>query len=338
MLERGIAYRCYMRAGRARCDARAADARAARSRATTAPGARSRARRCRRCPKACSRWCAFATRSTATSRWDDMVKGRIDVQQRRARRPGHRAARTARRPTTSAWWSTTGHAHHARDPRRRPREQHAAPDQHPARARRTSRRCTRTCPCAQRARARRCRKRHGAKPRDAIPRRGLPARSDGQLPGAPGLEPWRRRDLLARAIPRSGSTSITSAAAPAQFDEASCAGSTRSYLKAMADDARLRRWCAAQLAQARHRRADRRRWPRRLRAVQGPLRTRRSSWPTGCMLFYRRCAADARTSRTARDRRGASRRSRLADKLAVGRLGQGCDRRGDQGSARRAQA
>ena len=59
------------------------------------------------------------------------------AQQRRTGRPDHpprrrhadlQPVRRRRRP---------GHGHHPRDPRRRPRQQHAAPDQHPARARRT---------------------------------------------------------------------------------------------------------------------------------------------------------------------------------------------------------
>ena len=54
----------------------------------------------------------------------------------------------------------------------------------------------------------------------AVRRRGLPARGDGQLPGAPGLEPRRRRDLHARAVRRSGSTAATWAKSPAQFDAA----------------------------------------------------------------------------------------------------------------------
>ena len=49
------AYRCYCTPGRARRDARGAARAQARRRATTAAGAPSPARRCRRCPQACSR-------------------------------------------------------------------------------------------------------------------------------------------------------------------------------------------------------------------------------------------------------------------------------------------
>ena len=44
-------------------------------------------------------------------------------------------------------------------------------------------------------------KRNGAKPVTQYPRRRLPGRRDGQLPGAPGLVARRRRDLQPRAVP-----------------------------------------------------------------------------------------------------------------------------------------
>ena len=56
MLAAGSAYHCY-------CTPDSAPP--ARSRATTAPGGPSPARRCRRRRKAASRWCAFAIRWTA---------------------------------------------------------------------------------------------------------------------------------------------------------------------------------------------------------------------------------------------------------------------------------
>ena len=57
---------------------------------------------------------------------------------RRDRRPGHRRAPTACRPTTSRRRRRLGHAHHARVPRRRARQQHAVADQHLPRARRAA--------------------------------------------------------------------------------------------------------------------------------------------------------------------------------------------------------
>ena len=45
--------------------------------------------------------------------------------------------------------------------------------------------------------------------RDGIPGAGLSAGSDAELPGAPGLEPWRRGDLLAWSSSATGSTSTT---------------------------------------------------------------------------------------------------------------------------------
>jgi hypothetical protein len=51
-----------------------------KSHATTAPGARSPAKRCRRCPKACSQCCASKTRKGGVVAWDDKVKGRIEIR------------------------------------------------------------------------------------------------------------------------------------------------------------------------------------------------------------------------------------------------------------------
>ena len=58
------------------------------------------------------------------------------VRQRRARRPDHRALGRHADLQLLRRRRRLRHAHHARDPRRRSHQQHAAPDQHAARARR----------------------------------------------------------------------------------------------------------------------------------------------------------------------------------------------------------
>ncbi len=146
--------------------------------------------------------------------WDDKVKGRIEISNDELddlviARPagdgtaGHADLQLLRRRRRHR------HGDHARDPRRRPCQQHAAPDQHPARARRRA-----AGVCAPADRAQRAGREDEQAPRrqagDAVPRRRLPGRCGGQLPGAPRLEPRRRRDLLARAVACSGSTSTTS--------------------------------------------------------------------------------------------------------------------------------
>ena len=67
------------------------------------------------------------------------------LRQRRARRPHHRALRRHAHLQLLRHGRRLRHAHHARDPRRRPHQQHAAPDQHDPRAWAPSRRSTRTC-------------------------------------------------------------------------------------------------------------------------------------------------------------------------------------------------
>ena len=71
-------------------------------------------------------------------------------------------------------------------------------------------------------------KRHGAKPVMQYREEGYLRRCDGELPGAPGLEPWRRRDLLARAV-----RAVVRPGPPGQerrrsSTRRSCAGSMRS--------------------------------------------------------------------------------------------------------------
>ncbi len=67
------------------------------------------------------------------------------LRQRRARRPDHRALGRHAHLQLLRGRRRLRHAHHARDPRRRPHQQHAAADQHAPRAWAPSRRSTRTC-------------------------------------------------------------------------------------------------------------------------------------------------------------------------------------------------
>jgi hypothetical protein len=68
-----------------------------------------------------------------------------------------------------------------------------------------------------------------------------------------------------------------------------------------------------------------------LRAVQGPLQPRWSNWPTGwACMFVRRASRGRGPGRARHD--ACARRSALRDALADHRLGQGHDRRRDEGT------
>ena len=112
-------------------------------------------------------------------------------RQRRDGRLHHRARRRHADLQLLRGGGRLGHGHHPRHPRRRPREQHPAPDQRAAGARR---RGAAVRPPVDDPR----RRRHQALQaprrgeRDAVRRGWLPARGGHQLPRAPGLEPRRR--------------------------------------------------------------------------------------------------------------------------------------------------
>ena len=177
---------------------------------------------------------------------------------------------------------------------------------------------------------------HTARKRHAVPRRRLPARGDGQLPGAPGLEPRRRGDVHARADRRVVRPRPPGPKRPAQFDAAKLRWVNAQYLKAMADDARWRALVAAQLARARHRGATTRPAARSARCSRTAA-TPRSSWPTGPPTFYARRRSRRRSDR-AQHVTDAVRPAlaTLARQARGRRVGQGGDRRGDQGGAGRA--
>ena len=71
----------------------------------------------------------------ASSPGTTRVKGRIEIANAELDDLVHRARRRHADVQLLRRRRRRRHAHHARDPRRRPRQQHAAPDQHPARAR-----------------------------------------------------------------------------------------------------------------------------------------------------------------------------------------------------------
>ncbi len=76
---------------------------------------------------------------------DDARAWRRRVPEHRARRSDHRALRRHADLQLLRRGRRLRHGDHARDPRRRSPEQHAAPDEHAARAGRRRRRSTRTC-------------------------------------------------------------------------------------------------------------------------------------------------------------------------------------------------
>ena len=73
------------------------------------------------------------------------MKGADQRPERGARRSGAPARRRRADLQLRRGGGRPGHGHHARDPRRRPRQQHAAPDQHLPRAGRDRCPSSRTC-------------------------------------------------------------------------------------------------------------------------------------------------------------------------------------------------
>jgi glutamyl-tRNA synthetase len=116
MIAAGTAYRCWCTPENwTRC---AKPRRPAAKRpATTAAGARRRASCCRRCPKACSRWCALPTRRDGVVTWNDLVKGPISISNDRDRRPDHPAARRCAHLQLRRGGRRLGHGHHPCLPR-----------------------------------------------------------------------------------------------------------------------------------------------------------------------------------------------------------------------------
>ena len=178
-------------------------------------------------------------------------------------------------------------------------------------------------------------KRHGAVSVTQYEDERLPARGDAQLPGAAGLEPWRRRALRARAagavVRRPPPGEEPGAVGRGQADLGQCARTSSS--------AATRRWRAL-VARA---------------AARGVgIESADERWQRLCALFKDRCATTVRTGRLAGDvlRRRASPRDEdvrgarhrggapgAADAARPPRrrrLGQGHDRRGDEGNAGRA--
>jgi hypothetical protein len=78
----------------------------------------------------------FKTPLSGDVTWDDQVKGPITCQQRGTRRSCDSARGRRAHLQLRCRGRRCRHGHHARDPRRRPRKQHAAPDQHLQGARR----------------------------------------------------------------------------------------------------------------------------------------------------------------------------------------------------------
>ena len=210
MLARGLAYRDYMTAGGARCAARRADG-ARREAALRRPLAAGARRRARPRPPASTPVIRFRNPDDGHGRAGTTASRAGSRSQQRARRPGDRAPRRHADVQLLRGRRRLRHADHARDPRRRSRQQHAAADQHLPRARRRRRRGTRTCPPSWATTARSCPSataRVGVTEYDAA---RLPAGGDDQFSRAPRLGAWRRRDRSRATSWSRGSTCRASA-------------------------------------------------------------------------------------------------------------------------------
>ena len=122
-------------------------------------------------------------------------------------------------------------------------------------------------------------KRHGARGRDAVRRRRLPARGGGQLSRAARLVARRRGGLRARRSSSSGSTSRASAPSPARFDPEKLKWLNHEHMKRLSPE-RARR-AARAVPRARRARSSPQ-GPRRprCRAAARSRRRRSSRWRT----------------------------------------------------------
>ena len=179
--------------------------------------------------------------------WDDLVKGPISINNREiddliiVRADG---VPTYNFAVVVDDWDM---AHHACVPRRRAHQQHAVADQHLPRARRA---VAAVRPCAGDPGRRRAEALQAARrrQRDGLRRGRLPARGHAQLPGAAGLEPWRRRAVHARAaggmVRRLAPVEEPGAMGPGQAGLGQCAvpqGQARRRTGAVLVAAQLRR-------------------------------------------------------------------------------------------------
>ena len=235
---------------------------------------------CRPCPKA-SAGAALQDAPGRRGAWDDKCKGRIEFQNSELddlviARPDGPPATYNFCVCVDAWtW------HHPRHPRRRPCQQHAAPDPH-LRSLGAGCRCLPTCPPCLNEQGEKMSKRNGAK---AVTQ----YRDEGYLPDAMvnylARLGWSHGDdeIFSRAQFLGGSTSTTWAVAPASSTRPSCAGSTPSTSKPDDD---------FELARAGGRSSSGRRGPAalderlpRICACSGPLRNpgRSTDW---VRVFY----------------------------------------------------
>ena len=133
--------------------------------------------------------------------------------------------------------------------------------------------------------------------RDGLRRGRLPARGDAQLPGAPGLEPWRRRAVQRANRWCSGSTAATWPRVRRSGIRPSSPGSTRTTSRWPTTHGWRDWWCATWRRSAS--KADRRRAPgAALRVVQGPLRHAGRTGATGwrCSMRPSPPSADERAT------------------------------------------
>jgi glutamyl-tRNA synthetase len=226
--------------------------------------------------RACSRWCAFATRRRLVT-WDDLVKGPISDRNRRSttssscvrarvrRRdrsvPDLQLRRRRRRLDMGITHVLRGDEHINNTPwqinilRALGHRRRAAAYGH--------------CPMILGDDGEKLSASAAAPSACCLPRGRLPARGDAQLPGAAGLEPWRRRAVHARAdgaVVRRQPPGEE----PAQWDAAKLATGSMRSTSSVPTTSGWPRWCA-QLA---------------ARGVQGTT-------PGGCRpcaLFKDRCS------------------------------------------------
>ncbi|ABA48955.1 hypothetical protein BURPS1710b_2626 [Burkholderia pseudomallei 1710b] len=257
--------------------------------------------------------------------------------ERGARRSRHRAPRRHADVQLLRRRRRSRHGHHARDPRGRPCEQYAAPDQHPARARRRSAGVRASADRAQRA-GREDEQAPRRDERDGLPRCRLSAGGGAQLSRASRLVARRRGDLLARAVRRMvRSRASRQVARAVRSQQAELAEQPLHQGSGRRAPGRAGK---AVLRGARHRR-------RHDRAGPGPCG--RDGADEGSRVDGEGdrgefddvlpCARPGCASaRAARDRRGAPGARRVCRGAEDGRVDEGGDRGRAEGRARRAQA
>ena len=322
-------------------DARGAARARREDRATTAAGAPSPARCCRRCPAGVQPVVRFRNPQRRRGELGRPGQGPDQHRQPRDRRPDHRC------PSAPTAWTPTYNFCVVVDdwdmritprlPRRRAHQQHALADQHLPRAGRAAA-AVRPLPDhpgrrrAEAVQAPRRRQRHRRTRTPATCPRRCSTTWRGWA-GATATTSSSRREQMVQWFDGSHL-----AKSPAQWDPAKLAWVNAHYMK-QADDARAgRRWWQQQLAGRGIEAADRRAPGARCARCSRTAAARRWNWPTGSAMYFVAVAPGGRGPGRACHRRGAPGAARLRDRLADVDWDKAGDRRGDQGDAGRAPA